>query len=297
MQTEKALLRKKVSVFLILAVCLSTVVFSQTENIKIRVRVRKANVRDKPSMNGEIIAVVTRGRILQVDGKEGKWYYVRLPLQLEGYALPGYIHQSTVEVLGDKPSPAERGKRVKKADEGPQKYGAGLLMGSAFPSKRDYKAGLIFNGNFSYSISDKFSLELALQVFGSGTDGVPQGLSAGSLTVVPVHLSVRRHFPLDVKSTSFVSAGIGYNFIGFSLDDTSFDREETVKNALGFHLGGGVEYFFKENLAVGADLKYVFINTSGSWSYTDPGLGRLSGSIDSINLNSVIICIGIKYFF
>lgn len=72
---------------------------------------------------------------------------------------------------------------------------------------------------------------------------------------------------------------------------------EKVKNALGFHLGGGIEYFFKGNLAVKMDLKYCLIQDSGSWSYIDPFAGLVSGTIDDINLNTVLIAIGIKYIF
>jgi opacity protein-like surface antigen len=73
---------------------------------------------------------------------------------------------------------------------------------------------------------------------------------------------------------------------------------EKVKNALGFHLGGGIEYFFKGNLAVKVDLKYCFIKTSGSRSFIDPGTGLpVSQTIDNIRLNTLLIGIGIKHIF
>lgn len=294
---NKVLVRNRICVLLILVVFLSAMGFSQSEELKVRVKVRKANIREKPSIDGEIIAVVSRGRVLQVDGKEGEWYLIRLPLQMEVYALPGYIHKNTVEVLGEKPLSAEPEAQTKKTGGEFQKYGAGFLLGSANPVEREYYAGLCFSGNFSCRLSEKFSLELTVQVFGSGTDGSPQGLSAGSLTVFPVQLSVQWHIPLKKQTTAYVAGGIGYNIISFSLEDTSLDREESVENTLGFHLAGGVEYLFKRNLAVRADLKYIFVSTEGSWSYTDPVLGRVSGSIDNINLNSIIIGIGITYYF
>ena len=294
---NNVLVKNRICVLLILVVFLSAVGFGQSGELKIRIKVRKANVRERPSMDGEIIAVVNRGRVLQVDGKEGEWYLVRVPLQMEGYSLPGYIHKNTVEVVGDRPLSAEPETQTKKTEGDFQKYGAGFLLGSANPTEREYFAGLCFSGNFSYRISEKFSLELTAQVFGSRTDGSPQGLSAGPLTVFPVQLSVLWHIPLKKQTTAYVAGGIGYNVISFSLEDTSLDREESVDNTLGFHLAGGVEYLFKRNLAVRADLKYIFMSTEGSWSYTDPVLGRLSGSIDNINLNSIIIGIGITYYF
>ncbi|MGD8536814.1 MAG: SH3 domain-containing protein, partial [Candidatus Aminicenantes bacterium] len=99
MRMTQVVLKKNVCLLLTLVLFLSVVGFSQTEGMKIRVKVRRANVREQPSMESEIIAVVKRGRILQVEGKEGEWYLVRLPLRLEGFVLPGYIHESDVEVV------------------------------------------------------------------------------------------------------------------------------------------------------------------------------------------------------
>ena len=290
-------MRNRICVLLILVVFLSAAGLGQSQDLKVKVRVRKANIREKPSMDGEIIAVVNRGRVLQVDGKEGDWYLIRLPLQMEGYSLPGYIHKNTVQVLGEEPA-SKKSRTPKQTTEGEfQKYGASILLGSANPTERDYFAGLYFSGNFSYRISEKFSLELSLDVFGSRTDGSPQGLSAGSLTLLPVQLSAQWRIPLEKQTHAYVAGGIGYNIISFSLEDTNLDREESAENTLGFHLAGGVEYLFKRSLAVRADLKYIFMSTKGSWSYTDPVLGRLSGSIDDISLNSILIGVGITFYF
>ncbi len=74
-------------------------------------------------------------------------------------------------------------------------------------------------------------------------------------------------------------------------------REEEAESTLGFHVGGGVEYFFKKNLALKLDVKYCFVSTSGSWSYIDPVTGPESGQIDDIKLNSLLVGIGITFFF
>lgn len=92
--------RKNLALVLGIFMFLSAAGISQAEDIKVRVRVRRANIREKPSLRSEIVAQVRRGRILQVDRKEGEWYRVRLPLKLEGYSLPGYIHQSIVKTSG-----------------------------------------------------------------------------------------------------------------------------------------------------------------------------------------------------
>jgi len=297
MWMKNNLFRKKVCLLLALILFLTITGFSQEKDVKVRIVVRRANVREKPSLNNEVVAQVTRGRILQVDGKEEEWYLVRLPLKLGGYALPGYIHQSIVEVVGAKPPAREKKARIRKPSGETSTYGIGGALGSSYPSRRENRSGLDFSGFFSYRFSEKITGELAVRFFSSGVDGDPQGLSQGSLSVVPLQLSVQYLFLLDAQTTAYLAGGMGYYLNGFSVEDTSFNRAESVKNALGFHLGGGIEYFFKENLAVKMDLKYCLIQTSGSWSYTDPVAGPVSGTIDDINLNTVLIAIGLKYIF
>ena len=298
MWMKKNLFRKKICLFLALALLLTLTGFSLEEDLKVRVIVRRANIREKPSLSSEVVAQVKRGRILQVDGKEGEWYLIRLPLKLEGYSLPGYIHQSIVEVLGAKPPATAEKARIRRPAGEPLKYGIGGALGSSFPSKREYNSGLDFSGFFSYRFSEKVTAELTARFFSSGVQGDPQELSQGSLSVFPVQLSVQHGFPIDSQTTAYLGGGIGYYLNGFSVEDASFDRVEKVKNALGFHLGGGIEYFFKGNLAVKVDLKYCFIKTSGSRSFTDPGTGLpVSQTIDNIRLNTLLIGIGIKYIF
>ncbi|MDH5706325.1 MAG: outer membrane beta-barrel protein, partial [Candidatus Aminicenantes bacterium] len=297
MWMKKNIFRKELCLFLALTLFLAVTGFSQEEDLKVRVVVRRANIREKPSLSSEVVAQVKRGRILQVDSKEGEWYLIRLPLKLEGYALPGYIHQSIVEVVGAKPPALAKKARIRKSAGETLKYGIGGALGSSFPSRRAYNSGLDFSGFFSYKFSEKITVELAARFFSSGVEGDPQGLSQGSLSVFPFQLSVQYRIPIDGQTIAYLAGGMGYYLNGFSVSDTSFDRVEKVKNALGFHLGGGIEYFFKGNLAVKVDLKYCFIKTSGSWSYTDPITGPVFGTIDNINLNTVLIAIGIKYIF
>ena len=134
MRMTQVVLKKRVCLLLALVLFLSVIGFSQTEGLKIRVKVRRANVREQPSIEGEIIAVVRKGRILQTDGKEGEWYLVRLPLKLEGFALPGYIHESVVEVVGAELPQTKIKIQEKKLEEKPRKFGAGLIIGSSFPA-------------------------------------------------------------------------------------------------------------------------------------------------------------------
>lgn len=290
-------LKKRVCLLLALVLFLSVVGFSQTEILKVKVKVRRANVREQPSLEGEIIAVVRRGAILQADGKEGEWYLIRLPLKLEGFALPGYIHESVVEVVGEeKPQPKIKAPE-KRAERKPRKLGAGLIIGASYPAREAYNSAAYFNAYVSYRFVEEFTLELSAQGFRSGVDNTPGGLSGGDLTIIPIQLSIQRRFPFQGKTFAYFTGGIGYYLINYTLGDSSFSREETVNSTLGFHVGAGLEYMFRENLALKLEVKYSFTSTNGSWSYIDPVTGYQEGQFNDIKLDSAVFGIGIKFYF
>jgi len=82
-------------------------------------------------------------------------------------------------------------------------------------------------------------------------------------------------FPVGAKIVPYVAAGGGYYLNTFTLDsalveswdDLGIDLEETIENVFGFHLGAGLDYFIKPNIAVGGPtVKYCLAKTKGSWT-------------------------------
>lgn len=297
MRMTHVVLKKRLCSLLALVLLLSIVGFGQTEDMKVRVKVRRANVREQPSTQSEIIAVVKRDNIFQVDGKEGEWYLIRLPLKIEGLALPGYIHESEVEVVGAELPQTKIKIPEKKPGEKPRKFGAGLLIGAAFPPGDNYNSGVNYNAHISYRIAEEFTLELSVQGFEAGVEGRPRELSRGDIMIIPFQLSIQKRFPVQYKMFAYITGGIGYYLNSFTLTDTSFSREETVKNALGFHIGVSMEYFFRENLSLMLEMRVFFMSPDGSWSYVDPVTGLQTGQFDNIKLDTALFGIGIKYHF
>ncbi|MGD8535347.1 MAG: OmpW family outer membrane protein, partial [Candidatus Aminicenantes bacterium] len=245
-----------------------------------------------------IIAVVKRGRILQVEGKEGEWYLVRLPLRLEGFVLPGYIHESAVEVVSAELPQTKIKIREKKLEEKTRRFEAGLIIGASFPADDYYNSGAYFNIHFSIQTVEEFALELSVQGFDSGVDGnFPDGLSGGDLRIIPIQLSLKKHFPFQSNTFAYFTGGIGYYINSFTLGDTRFNREEAVESTLGYHLGAGIDYFFRGNLTFKLEAKYFFMSTNGTWSYTDPVTGPESGQFNDIKMDSALFGIGISYRF
>jgi hypothetical protein len=291
-------LQKRICTLLALVLFLSVVGFSQTEVMKIRVKVRRANVREQPSMQGEIIAVVKRGNIFQVDGKEGEWYLIHVPLKLEGFALPGYIHERMVEVVDAELPETKIKVQEKKLEEKTRKFRAGLIIGASFPADDYYNSGAYINVRFSIQTVEEFTLELSVQGFDVGVDGnFPDGLSGGDLRIIPIQLSIKKYFPFQSNTFAYFAGGIGYYLNSFTLGDTRFNREEEVESTLGYHLGAGIEYLFKRNMALILEVKYFFMSTNGSWSYTDPITGTQSGQFNDVKMDTAVFGIGISYHF
>lgn len=298
MRMTHVVLKKRVCLLLPLVLFLSVAGFSQTEGMRIMVKVRRASVREQPSMQSKTIAVVRKGDIFQVDGKEGEWYLIRLPLKLEGFALPGYIHESDIEVVRAELPQTEIKIQEKKLKERTRKFGAGLIIGASFPADDYFNSGAYFNVHFSIKTLEEFTLELSVQGFDVGVDGnFPDGLSGGDLRIIPIQLSIKKYFPFQSKTFAYFSGGIGYYLNSFTLGDTRFSREESVKSALGYHLGAGIDYYFKGNLAMILEVKYFFMSTDGTWSYIDPVTGQESGQFSNIKMDSVVFGIGISYHF
>lgn len=294
MQPKKLLNRKRTALLLGVFLLLSVPLFSQKEDLKVRITVRRANIRVGPDLKSEIISVVKRGRILQCDGKEGKWYRVRLPIKVAGYALRGYIHQSIVEEVGKEVTTIETDVIKRDDSAPPHKYEAGAGLGFVFPADKDYDGRIKFCGYFYYKLSKQLALELRMQTFQINKPDDPQGLTEGKLSVFPFHVSVQGRFPLKSKFIPYVIGGIGYYLNYFSSTGIKIpERVDKVKNAVGFHFGGGIDYFLINNISINVDVRYCIAEASGVMGY----MGEELGEVESINLNSFMFETGIKIIF
>lgn len=83
------------SIFILLSLSL----LIQASELKVIVTVEVANLRLKPSIESAVIGKIKIGQVLEVLQKEGKWYFVNLPPDENGFIVSGYIHQSIVKVI------------------------------------------------------------------------------------------------------------------------------------------------------------------------------------------------------
>lgn len=182
----------------------------------------------------------------------------------------------------------------------------GIRAGYAVPSEVNYDSGFAYGINFCLEITKNIAFELSGLRFQSNVEEDPAALSKGKLSVLPIQLSMQARFPIGDKFVPYVLGGGGYYLNSFTIDkqiadnwnELSFDIEEKAKNALGFQFGAGIDYFLNQNIALNADFRYCIAKFKGTWSLTDQVSGTVvSGNIENLNLNTIILGAGLKFYF
>ena len=193
----------------------------------------------------------------------------------------------------------------KKIKIGP-KSGIEFLAGYAMPSEDNYNSGLKYGGNICLGITKNVSIELSGLSFQTSVAGDPEALSKGKLSVIPIQLSIQTRFPISSRFVPYLLGGGGYYLNRFTLDKEitdawnalGFDIEEKVENAIGYHLGGGIDLFFTKNIALNVDIRYCIAKIKGSWTLIDQIIGtETSGNLEDLNLNSLMFGGGLKFCF
>ncbi len=306
---------------------LSSILLSQ-EN-KLQVTAARAYIYTDPSIDSSIIETVERGTILnQISPGEIRyiWYRVSYYSKKKSTVVVGFIQTSSVKILQEVPKIArevrqkpriiqekqifnpitpQRAYAPKKFKLGP-KSGVGFLAGYAMPAENNYSSGLKYGGNIYLALTNNVSLELKGLSFQSAVEGDPEALSKGKLSIMPIQLSIQAKFRISSRLFPYILGGGGYYLNKFDLDEEiiaawdalGFDLEEKVENAVGYHVGAGIDLFITKNIALNADVRYFITQIKGSWTLTDQIMGiETSGDIENLNLNSLIFGGGLKFYF
>lgn len=75
---------------------------AQAENLKIRISVKRANVRLKPTLQSQVIGTVLEDQVFEALQLTGDWYHISLPPDSSGFAVSGYVHKSVVKEVEEK---------------------------------------------------------------------------------------------------------------------------------------------------------------------------------------------------
>jgi outer membrane protein W len=183
----------------------------------------------------------------------------------------------------------------------------GLSGGYGMPSDTNYKGGMAFGFQIGLGLGEHFAVEIGLAGMKGDVVASETGLSAGSLSRMPIDLSLQFRLPLGGrKLVPYIFAGGGYSLNSFTLNSAAaapwtalgITLEEKAKSAAAFHGGVGLDFFVTGKLAINLNVKYLFSKASGSWSQTDTGSHTVaSGTLSDLSLNTLFINFGLKYSF
>ncbi len=179
-------------------------------------------------------------------------------------------------------------------------------VGYAVPSTDEYADA--FAGRLAVGYSPWPSLEIDLEVGGWSAQvsqpdpgGIPSHtVASGRLKVRPLTLTAQWRHPVPgLLATAYLLAGAGWYLIDYDMADepravyegsgTVGLPDQGVDNALGWHLGAGLEYPVTERLSLTAEGRYVFLSPDAHGA-TTPGY-RIAGSLD---LDTLLFFAGVK---
>jgi outer membrane protein W len=181
--------------------------------------------------------------------------------------------------------------------------GLGLEAGYVLPSEDNFGKAPAFGLSFFYSLSKQFRVELKGCFFPSEVENDPGGLSAGTLNVIPLQLSLQYRLGISRRFIPYVGAGVGYYLNNFSVENSDqwqnlgFNINEEVDSVFGYHFGAGIDYFIKPNMAVNIDVRYCIASFDGSYTITEEVSGISHGGTIEGDLNHIFFGAGIKFLF
>ncbi|NOR14358.1 MAG: outer membrane beta-barrel protein [Candidatus Aminicenantes bacterium] len=304
---------------------------------EVRVIGGDALLRATPREESRILAMMPSGTPLELAGKKGDWFRVKYSQEegvvvvgfvhqadVSMFAQEEATAEQTVakiEKPEDKteevtPPDLEVEQEVEMVEEELQEskpmgiempgFSVGLLGGYALPSEEGYGGAFAFGFSLTYRATPNIAVEVSGIRYQSQLEGSSQGLSRGKLTVSPIFLSLKGRYPLNQRLAPYAVIGAGYFFNSFVLCDgvqsewnsVGFDVMEEVENSAGFQVGVGLDYFVMPNFSVNIDIRYLMSKSKGSWSFSDQfGGTAVSGNLDDLNQNALVLGIGVKFFF
>lgn len=295
---------------------------------EVKVIAESANIHESPDEASPVVVTVKRGTVLYFFSSEKVkdiWYHVYFYSKARKATIAGYIQETMIETgvrISQEKEKKEVGEpreeikevvpeplkvsRPKKTKTG-FKYGVGVTGGYVMPQDDNYKGGIAFGGRFCLGFTKFLSFELSGINYRNNTEGSINGLSKGKLNILLAQFSIQARYPISERYFPYLCAGGGFYLNRFSLGeeiteswkDLGFDVEEEInKSSFGYHLGAGLDFFVAESIAFNVDLKYCFIKTKGTWTFTDQASGiETSGELDGLDLGAFMFGVGLKFCF
>jgi opacity protein-like surface antigen len=180
-----------------------------------------------------------------------------------------------------------------------------ILGGYALPTDKNYAQAFAYGAGLSYDLHKYFAIELSGIRYESSVVGSVDGLSKGTLAVLPLEVSLKGQLPLSGgRFTPYFAVGAGYSIYQFTLDPqiaadwekVGFRITEKLDNSIGFHFGAGLEVALNRSLALVFDARFRFAEGNAAWTMTDQtGNEEISGNLEKLDQGSIVLGIGLKF--
>ena len=256
---------KKTFILIILAAVSIALVLpaglSAADDLKIRVKVERANIRQSGFPSAPVIAGANKGEIFTVVEKAGDWYLIQLP---DG--TPGFISASVVEevvagedVIEEETRPVQQqasapddvvGETAGRGDKFSMFLArAGYFLASDSAYSDVYENGLVFGGELRIG-----GESLAGWVEGnyrSATGKLTYTEEETKMSVLAFEGGALYRFKAGTISP-YLGAGLGM----YMFTETNTPMGEAKKSQLGFCGFGGVAMVLGESIVLDARVKY-----------------------------------------
>jgi len=181
----------------------------------------------------------------------------------------------------------------------------GILGGYALATEKNYGQAFAYGASLTFDLHKNFAIELRGVRFQYSVEGSADGLSKGTLAVLPLEIGLKGQFPLPGEQfTPFIVLGAGYSIHQFSLDSQvtgnwesiGFRITEKLNNAVVYHIGTGLEIALGRSVALVLEARFRIIQSQGSWTISDlVGNQETSGDLINLNQNSIVFGLGLQF--
>jgi len=172
--------------------------------------------------------------------------------------------------------------------------------GAASPQENNIHSAFESGFGFSLSLMKRIFLDLNFGHWRSSVEEREGSLMNGELSVTPFFFSLQFKLMEGKRINPYLFIGANLVFTKFEIGEYIKIPEVTinqkVKNGLGLHFGGGADFSLTDQLALFAEGIYLARKAKAETIITDMNFG-FSTEEFTINLDSLIFQMGIKYFF
>ncbi len=180
-----------------------------------------------------------------------------------------------------------------------QKFVLRLHAGLSSPHEENIEASVETGFGLELSLQKNISISFDYGYFKGNVREAPDGLYDGNLAVTPFLITVSYSFFKNQAFSPYIRLGAGIIFANFKIGDIITIPEVTitqkVNNGISAYAGLGGIFDLTENISIFTEAGYLYREATATTIINDLNFG-ISEESFSLNLNSVFLILGVKFF-